>query len=392
MDIALVNFKRALAIRKQINDSIGLGESYTQVGEVYKANGAFSKALSSFKRAVYFADKKQYLHLLSYDYKQLSEIYKKTNEVDSSLHYLERHLSIKDQIESQEIKEELAALRVKFDTEIKEKAIATQKAKIAQDELILSKRNSQLIAMSILAIVLSVLGYLIYNQQKLKNEKLVNEAQLKEAFTKIETQNKLQKQRLLISRDLHDNIGAQLTFIISSVDNLKYGFDLSKKLENKLSGISEFAYDTISELRDTIWAMNKNEISFEDLQIRVSNFIEKANLASKNIVFSFDVSDSVDNNMVFTSVEGVNIYRIIQEAVNNSIKYAEASTISIRVEKENNLVNIYIKDNGKGFEMSNVTLGNGVNNMKKRAEEINANFNLVSNVSRGTEIELIFES
>ena len=77
-------------------------------------------------------------------------------------------------------------------------------------------------------------------------------------MAKIETQNKLQEQRLRISRDLHDNIGAQLTFIISSIDNLKFGFtDISEKLGSKLSNISSFTQQTIYELRDTIWAMNK---------------------------------------------------------------------------------------------------------------------------------------
>ncbi|HCY83071.1 MAG TPA: two-component sensor histidine kinase, partial [Xanthomarina gelatinilytica] len=106
---------------------------------------------------------------------------------------------------------------------------------------------------------------------------LKKETELKEALIKIETQNKLQDQRLRISRDLHDNIGAQLTFIISSLDNLKYGFKLPDNLNDKLKYISEFTSSTIYELRDTIWAMNKSEISFEDLQSRISNFIEKAN-------------------------------------------------------------------------------------------------------------------
>ena len=87
----------------------------------------------------------------------------------------------------------------------------------------------------------------------------------------------MQEQRLNISRDLHDNIGAQLTFIISSVDNIKYAFDITnEKLDSKLNNISSFAKDTIVELRDTIWAMNSNEISFEDLEIRINNYIEKA--------------------------------------------------------------------------------------------------------------------
>lgn len=132
--------------------------------------------------------------------------------------------------------------------------------------------------LGLVAILLSVLGYLLYNQQKLKNRQLQKESELKEALARIETQNKLQDQRLKISRDLHDNIGAQLTFIISSIENLQYGFEIkNEKLTKKLQDISAFTKETIYELRDTIWAMNKSEISLEDLQTRISNFVENAN-------------------------------------------------------------------------------------------------------------------
>ena len=145
----------------------------------------------------------------------------------------------------------------------------------------------------ILAIVVAILGYLLFNQQKLKNQQLQKESELKEALIKIESQNKLQEQRLSISRDLHDNIGAQLTFIISSIDNLQYGFKITnEKLTNKLSSISEFTKETIYELRDTIWAMNKSEISLEDLQTRISNYIDKANKASDVINFNFNIDES----------------------------------------------------------------------------------------------------
>ncbi|TYA76037.1 histidine kinase, partial [Seonamhaeicola marinus] len=153
----------------------------------------------------------------------------------------------------------------------KEKEILAQRAQIAEKELNINRKNMQLLGLGVLAIVLSVFGYLVYKQQKLKNKQLQKENQLKEALSKIETQNKLQDQRLRISRDLHDNIGAQLTFIISSIENLQYGFKISNtNLTNKLTGISSFTKDTINELRDTIWAMNKNEISLTDLQIRIS--------------------------------------------------------------------------------------------------------------------------
>jgi len=75
---------------------------------------------------------------------------------------------------------------------------------------------------------------MFYNQQKLRNSQLRKENELKTALAQIETQNRLQEQRLRISRDLHDNIGAQLTFIISSIDTLKLRFkDMNEKLSDR---------------------------------------------------------------------------------------------------------------------------------------------------------------
>ena len=264
-----------------------------------------------------------------------------------------------------------------------------QRAELAEKNVVIQQRNYQLFGLLGLAVILGFVGYLLYNQQKLKNKQLKKESELKEALIQIETQSKLQEQRLRISRDLHDNIGAQLTFIISSLDNLKYGFNISNQgLEEKLSGISSFTRETIYELRDTIWAMNKSEITFEDLQTRISNFIEKADITSKDIKFDFKIDKNVDIKTTFTSVTGMNIYRIIQEAVNNAIKYAQAENISVKIKNINNAIEININDDGKGFDIESVELGNGINNMKKRAEEIKANLFIDSLINKGTQIKL----
>lgn len=278
-------------------------------------------------------------------------------------------------------------LEAKYENEKKQKEILSQRADLAEGKLSLSKKNNLILGLCVLAVILFLLGFLLFKQQKLKSKQLQKESELKEALSKIETQNKLQDQRLRISRDLHDNIGAQLTFIISSVDNLKYGFKIANQdLSNRLTGISSFTRETIYELRDTIWAMNKNEITFEDLQTRISNFIDKADIASKDIQFKFNIDDNVNTKITFTSVIGMNIYRIIQEAVNNAIKYSEAKTISVVIINKNEVIEIEIKDDGVGFDMKSIEFGNGINNMKKRAEEINANIKIDSIEKTGTRI------
>lgn len=273
-------------------------------------------------------------------------------------------------------------LETKYQTEKKEKLLLKKEAEARQ-------RNIWLIILLILALSAILIGYLIYRQQKLKNKQQEQEFQLKSAIAQIETQNKLQDQRLSISRDLHDNIGAQLTFIISSVDNIKYAFDLENtKLDTKLESISNFTKSTIVELRDTIWAMNSNEISFEDLRLRIFNLIEKAKMAKEDIDFKFHIDEN-STKQKFSSIKGMNIYRTIQEAVNNSIKYANAQTISVRVKSDDDKIKIVISDDGIGFDAETTSPGNGLRNMKKRLNDIGGQFSVESQPGKGTTVTIL---
>ncbi|WOD44120.1 tetratricopeptide repeat-containing sensor histidine kinase [Hwangdonia lutea] len=322
-------------------------------------------------------------------FKNLSVLYKTTNNVAKALEYFEKQYEVEKKLSNNSLKDKISEFEVKYETEKKEKEILLQRADIAEKELNLNRKNTQLFGLGILAIIIAILGYLLFNQQKLKNAQLKKEGELKEALVKIETQNRLQEQRLRISRDLHDNIGAQLTFIISSIDNLKYGFKINNdKLTSKLSSISDFTKDTIYELRDTIWAMNKSEISLEDLQARVSNFVDKASVSANKTSFNFNIDQSLSNDLQFSSVTGMNIYRIIQEAINNAIKYAQASTINVEIKKQENSILFAVTDDGVGFNSNEIEAGNGLNNIKKRAADINADIVIDSAVKQGTTVKL----
>ena len=381
-------FNKSLQQRLEWSDSLGIAENYTQLGEVFIAEEKWNQAIPLVKQSLPISRKKQYRNLTQYNYKLLSDIFKKLNNADSALYYFEQFTAIKDSVQGIQVQEKIAALNVEYDTEKKENEILKQRSVIAEKDLEVRRKNLWLFGSLGFAIILGLLGYLLFNQQKLKNRQLQKEGELKSALAKIETQNKLQEQRLRISRDLHDNIGAQLTFIISSIDNLKFGFkDIGEKLGDRLTGISNFTSQTIYELRDTIWAMNKENITFEDLQSRIANFIEHAQNASDKTEFSFNIDEKVDENIVFTSVQGMNIYRIIQEAVNNSLKYASADEIEVNISKNKNQYQIEINDNGIGFNPASTEMGNGISNMKKRAQEIGGTLD-ISSTNKGTSVTL----
>ena len=305
------------------------------------------------------------------------------NQPDSVYLYTNEMSMLQDQIIEAAVAKQTNELETKYQTEKKEK-------EILQKSIEIKNSRNKLTLVSSITLFIALLGFLVYRQQKLKNKQLEQEFQLKSAIARIETQNKLQEQRLQISRDLHDNIGSQLTFIISSVDNIKYAFQIeNSKLDNKLSSISNFAKSTIIELRDTIWAMNNSEITFEDLQSRIHNFVEKAKEAKQDIEFKFTIEDNLMASK-FTSVEGMNVYRTIQEAVNNSIKYADAKKISIAIKKHDSDIIMEISDDGKGFDDEQIELGNGINNMKKRIADCGAKINFKTKPNEGTQITIIF--
>ena len=374
-------YDEALKIRIAIKDEIGIAENYTYLGDLFASQKQHSKAIKYYDLALEKAKKYHYLDLVQNSYKMLSQNHEALNNKDAALLNFKQYSIYKDSLINKETNSKVAELEVKFDTNEKEKLLLKQ-------EIEVKNSRNKLLVVSVLAFFIGLLGFLFFRQQKLKNQQQEQEFQLKSAISQIETQNQLHEQRLSISRDLHDNIGAQLTFVISSIDNLKYGNQINdNQIVSQLTKISDFTKSTIVELRDTIWAMNTNEFSFDDLRTRIFNFIEKAQSAKEDIIFKFNVDETL-KEMKFSSIIGINLYRTIQEAINNAVKYSEANEISVNIQHVSNKIQIEIQDNGKGFDIEVVDFGNGLYNMQKRIEEIDGTFEINSFLKKGTIIRL----
>lgn len=431
-DKAKSNFKKGLQIADSTNTYREYQSIYNNLGNLLVEEKQYSNALINFKKAVtkppngnldIIAQHQGYGNL-GYTYLMLNKKELARRFIDRALTNLKNNSSLLKDSEtllhaaslinamdgdmtlSKKLYDSLEDLRItrfskenatalanyeaKYQTEKKEKEILSQRAQLAEKELEVRKKNNIAYGLGGGILVLGLLGYLFYNQQRLKNRQQAKEFELKNALVKIETQNRLQEQRLRISRDLHDNIGSQLTFITSSLDNLKYGMkDPNDQTKNKLTEIGAFAKTTINELRDTIWAINKEHITFEDLEGRLGNLLDQARTAAPETQFSLDVDKHLDRSLALTSVEGMNVYRIIQEGVNNAIKYASASRVDIMLSRKQNTLETIIKDNGKGFDVNNPALGNGLTNMTKRAKDIDAAYTIESALGSGTNIKVI---
>lgn len=371
----------ALKIKKQANNQNDLIIQYNNIATVYMDMKKFDLAQSYNDEALKLAEKSGNLEELLHIYETYSLIHSSKKDFKKAYDYHKLYAKTKDSLLNIDNLKAVEEINTKYQTAEKEKQLLQKEAET-------KKKTTTIIILSLMAVFIAIVGFLIYRQQRLKNAQQKQEFELQTAIAQIENQNKLHEQRLSISRDLHDNIGAQLTFIISSVENLKFGFPTMDILvKNHLSRISDFTKTTIVELRDTIWAMNANEFTFDDLSSRIYNFIEKAQTAKENTTFKFTIDESL-KAITFSSLEGINLYRTIQEAVNNAIKYADATQITVQVSKLQKGINIEIFDNGKGFDTTQIELGNGIINMQKRIEEITGIFKIQSEVSKGTQINI----
>lgn len=375
--------RKGLIVARQVNTQYEVAALETALGSALNAQGRYKEAKPLLLSAAANFQQQDSEEDVLFPYFELISVYAYMGVPDSSRFFsnlYQQTLRTKVEKESKEI---VAELETKYQTELKD-------LQIAEQQLSIRNKNIQLYGSLILALALGIVGYLLYSQQKLKNRQLQQEGDLKAALAQIEIQNKLQEQRMLISRDLHDNIGAQLTFIISAIENLKYFEPIKEQLTQRYDTIANFTKQTITELRDTIWAMNNGSVSWEELSLRIKDYVQKAEQSATGITFDYEIHERIDPAAILPSTESIQILRIVQEAIQNAIKYSEADQVEIKIDSTGKELLVNIHDNGKGFIESEIKPGNGLYNMRKRAEELRGSLEIQSEVGSGTSILLIW--
>ncbi|MBS7785733.1 tetratricopeptide repeat protein [Flavobacterium sp. CYK-55] len=390
LDSAAYYFNQCLKIDTEVGEKKQIADTYSNLGALFFYSKDYSKALDYMNKSFALLEEIHNLPNMIRAYDVMADIYKAKGNYVKALELKDKKEAVVEQMISEKKEAALAEFKVAYETEKKEKALAQNRLKLLQKEDEARQKNYWIAASVGLAFFIALIGGLIYRQEKIKNRQQEQEFKLKSAIAQIEAQNQLHEQRLAISRDLHDNIGSQLTFIISSVENLRYAFDIQNpKLDEKLTSIGNFTRETISELRDTIWAMNYHEISIEELESRALNFIEKGKNTHDYIDFLFEVEPTI-KQLKLSSLVGVNCYRTIQEAIHNAIKYARASQVNIQITSlSQDEIQIVIADNGIGFDPKTIEKGNGLLNMQKRIENINGVFSIESQPNQGTRIKIL---
>jgi PAS domain S-box-containing protein len=204
-----------------------------------------------------------------------------------------------------------------------------------------------------------------------------------------------EEERKRIAKDIHDGIGQMLTALKFNIESINLS-NLEKTAE-KIEYIKALSSDLIKGVRTATFNLTPPELSdhgiFPAIQ-KMTNELSK--LTGKNILFE----NKTEENIRFNSLAETNIYRVVQEAVNNAIKYAEANFILVTLNFNDDILSAVIDDDGKGFDDSilgkvpknNSDGGMGLFFMKERMNYINGRLFINSIKGKGTRVTINYKT
>jgi signal transduction histidine kinase/streptogramin lyase len=210
------------------------------------------------------------------------------------------------------------------------------------------------------------------------------------AFYRIKEEQKtrLDKMRDRIATDLHDDMGSTLSSIRIFSDVVKK--QVSEKQPQSaslLDKISNNAAQLSENMQDIIWTIKQDNDKLEDLVTRIREFGLKL-CDAKDIEFKVHISESFRTSRLNLE-QRRNLYLIFKECLNNAIKYSGCDIIQLFITQQGKHLKMVIQDNGKGFNKDTIKKGNGLNNIRKRAQEIRGNASIESANGSGTRIDIL---
>lgn len=375
--LAEAPLNEALSIRKQIGDPYYIVSDISQLAIYYANTAQAVKGIKASLEGIEVAKQYNLYSKLPYLYYALGENHKVAGDYKQYSATLEKIMAFKDSMYVANSAEAKAELDTRYEVKKKEDMIKLQKLEIAN--------KNYLFYGSILVLVFTlVMAWLLFRGYK-KNQQirlLKMQAEEKQLAAKaVLTARESERKR--ISRDLHDNIGAYATVLMANAQQLKNRLP-GEEIPQIAGKISTNVQNIMGSLQETIWVLN-NEV------ITITDFIDRFKMYAKKMLqnipgIQIRYKEQLEKNIEMSPAEALHLFRIMQEALQNTIKHAGPQNILVTVQSDE-MVRFSIKDDGVGFDEKNIENGNGLLNMKHRASEAGYELKIISG-AQGTEVSL----
>ena len=196
----------------------------------------------------------------------------------------------------------------------------------------------------------------------------------------------LERTRLRIARDLHDDVGSSLSSIALTAELLQKELATNGLVNRQLARVYETAQKLSRNLKEIVWAIDPQRDKFDDLLLHMKEAAEEL-LGQKGIAYTFDLPQE-DLPQSLKMEFRRNLFLIYKEMLHNVVKHSAASKVEIALTRTNGMLQLQVADNGKGFGEKKPENGSGLKSMRARAVELNGKLEIDSQIERGTSVTL----
>ncbi len=369
-DESLKYLLRSIKIKEDIGDQAGMAISLNNIGIIYKNKGNYDQARKYLNEGLALA-------LKIGTRSEIEQIYKELYGLDSAeanylkaLEHYKLYILYKDSLNSNESQQQIARLKLQYETEKKDKEIELLNKDNEIKSLQLSKQKAIRHGMIAGIVLLFITGFLLFRSFRLRK--------------KLEQQQAIISERKRISADLHDDVGSGLSRIMLLTELVKNEAktpEMHKEAE-KIATISKELSANISEI---IWALNANNDYLESLVAYIRRYAAEffdnsavsLKIHSTGTLTGIPISGELRREVFYT----------VKEALHNIYKHSQATEAKLGFSVKNDILTITIHDNGVGMpEKETGRYGNGLTNMRQRMEAVKGSIQIENH--QGTKITL----
>ncbi len=377
---AIKQYELAKPYREKVGNPFFIAADLQSLSDLYYKSGKFREGIKAGEEALAVATKHNLLLKFENTYVGLAKNYRGLGDHQQASRYFELWAIAKDSIYKNSSASAVAEMQTKYETEKKEQQIALQTAQLSEQKLQLQKTYLIIVALVVVVALIVIVARGRFKRKQLMSEQ-EKELAVREAFIDATIRSQ-ENERKRFARDLHDGMGQ----LISSLRLMVNQLDKTASLENKIS-IAERSEVILNEMHTEIRSIAFNLMPQTLIQHGLVPALQEMGLRLNQTGKIFVTVNGFDIPERMNEVHEISLYRIIQEWVNNVIKYAEASKITIQLVGHEEEISITIEDNGNGFDIGVLenSQGNGWRNIKSRASLIRGELELDSrNGHKGT--------
>jgi len=391
---ALVHFQTVLPLAKDLGGNREIGEANFNLGWASYWDTRYADAIKYLNSAYTIAIENDLKNQAYKAADMLSYAYKRTNNIEMALEYSQTARKLQDSVNSEEANKQLNILDAKYQNEKKERAIEHLQTENQAKEFVIRKKNWFIVGGIILAIFLAMIAFTVINyyhnrQLLLKKEKVLQEEKIagmekQQQVASLQSMiNGQETERTRIARDLHDGMGGILSTVKMHYSTLSQ--DTPGIRENPLyMKTLDLINEVSDQLRTVAHSMMPEVLMKVGLTEALRDFCNNVS-SSKRLTVKLQ---SYGMEKRLSSSTEINLFRIIQELVNNIIKHADATEAIIQINRQGNKLHVVIEDNGRGFNTSEAEgkRSMGMNTVKSRVNYLNGTLTIDSKEGIGTTV------